>query len=147
MFYGIAFLESFGNWNLRKLYMIFGLTDETYALMTSINIPKGFDKKKYFFFITLFAQIYWVLGCTIGALSSEILSFNTEGMEFAATALFVVLLIEQWIMVKRLLPFMIGFIASFIALMFFIDHMLIVAIIISIGSILIFRLIKKSHDE
>jgi 4-azaleucine resistance transporter AzlC len=127
--------------------MIFGLTDETYALMTSINIPKGFDKKKYFFFITLFAQIYWVLGCTIGALSSEILSFNTEGMEFAATALFVVLLIEQWIMVKRLLPFMIGFIASFIALMFFIDHMLIVAIIISIGSILIFRLIKKSHDE
>ena len=147
MFYGIAFLESFGNWNLRKLYMIFGLTDETYALMTSINIPKGFDKKKYFFFITLFAQIYWVLGCTIGALSSEILSFNTEGMEFAATALFVVLLIEQWIMVKRLLPFMIGFIASFIALVFFIDHMLIVAIIISIGSILIFRLIKKSHYE
>ena len=47
MFYGIAFLESFGNWNVRKLYMIFGLTDETYALMTSINIPKGFDKKKY----------------------------------------------------------------------------------------------------
>jgi predicted branched-subunit amino acid permease len=68
-------------------------------------------------------------------------------MEFAATALFVVLLIEQWIMVKRLLPFMIGFIASFIALMFFIDHMLIVAIIISIGSILIFRLVNKSHDE
>jgi len=58
MFYGIAFLESFGNWNLRKLYMIFGLTDETYALMTSINIPKGFDKKKYFFFITLFAYLH-----------------------------------------------------------------------------------------
>ena len=147
MFYGIAFLESFGNWNLRKLYMIFGLTDETYALMTSINVPNSFNKKKYFFFITLFAQFYWVLGCTIGALSSEILSFNTEGMEFAATALFVVLLIEQWIMVKRILPFMIGFIASFIALMFFINHMLIVAIIISIGSILIFRLVNKSHDE
>ena len=127
--------------------MIFGLTDETYALMTSIHVPQGFSRKKYFFFITLFSQSYWVLGCTIGALSSEVLSFNTDGMEFAATALFVVLLIEQWIMVKKLLPFIIGFIASFIALMFFIDHMLLVAIIISIGSILIFRLVNKSHDE
>ena len=147
MFYGIAFLESFGGWNLKKLYLIFGLTDETYALMTSINVPKDLNKKSYFFFITLFAQSYWVLGCTIGALSSEILSFNTDGMEFAATALFVVLLIEQWIMVKRLLPFVVGFFSSFIALMFFIEHMLLVAIIISIGSILFFRLINKSHYE
>jgi len=68
-------------------------------------------------------------------------------MEFAATALFVVLLIEQWIMVKRLLPFVVGFIASFIALMLFIDHMLLVAIIISIGSILLFRLLNKTHYE
>ena len=147
MFYGIAFLESFGSWNLKKFYLIFGLTDETYALMTSINIPKDLNKKSYFFFITLFAQSYWVLGCTIGALSSEILSFNTDGMEFAATALFVVLLIEQWIMVKRLLPFVVGFFSSFIALMFFIEHMLLVAIMISIGSILFFRLINKSHYE
>jgi len=147
MFYGIAFLESFGGWNLKKFYLIFGLTDETYALMTSINVPKDLNKKSYFFFITLFAQSYWVLGCTIGALSSEILSFNTDGMEFAATALFVVLLIEQWIMVKRLLPFVVGFFSSFIALMFFIEHMLLVAIMISIGSILFFRLINKSHYE
>ncbi len=95
MFYGLAFLESFGNWNLRKLYLIFGLTDETYALMTTIKVPKKFTKERYYFFITLFAQFYWVVGCTIGALTANALSFNTNGMEFAATALFVVLLMSM----------------------------------------------------
>ena len=147
MFYGLAFLESFGNWNLRKLYLICGLTDETYALMTTIKVPKNFTKERYYFFITLFAQIYWVLGCTIGVLTANALSFNTNGMEFAATALFVVLLIEQWIKVKRLLPFIIAFIASFIALFFFIKHMLLVAIILSIGSIVLLRVIKTKSNE
>ncbi|MDB9864060.1 AzlC family ABC transporter permease [Candidatus Thioglobus sp.] len=147
MFYGLAFLESFGNWNLRKLYLIFGLTDETYALMTTIKVPKNFTKERYYFFITLFAQLYWVLGCTIGALTANALSFNTNGMEFAATALFVVLLIEQWVKVKRLLPFVIAFIASAIALLFFIKHMLLVAIILSIVSIVLLRLIKIQSNE
>ena len=147
MFYGLAFLESFGNWNLRKLYLIFGLTDETYALMTTIKVPKNFTKERYYFFITLFAQLYWVLGSTIGALTANALSFNTNGMEFAATALFVVLLIEQWVKVKRLLPFVIAFIASAIALLFFIKHMLLVAIILSIASIVLLRLIKIQSNE
>jgi 4-azaleucine resistance transporter AzlC len=147
MFYGLAFLESFGVWNLRKLYLIFGLTDETYALMTTIKVPKNFTKEHYYFFITLFAQLYWVLGCTIGALAANALSFNTNGMEFAATALFVVLLIEQWMKVKRLLPFVIAFIASSIALLFFIKHMLLVAIILSIASIVLLRLVKIQSNE
>ncbi len=147
MFYGLPFLEDFGKWNLRKLYLIFGLTDETYALLTSIKVPKNLTKKHYYFFITLFAQIYWVLGCTIGALTANAWSFNTNGMEFAATALFVVLLIEQWIKVRRLLPFIIALIASIIALLFFIKHMLLVAIILSIGSIVLLRLIKIQSYE
>ena len=110
MFYGLSFLESFGNWNLRKLYLIFGMTDETYALLTTIKVPKSFQKERYYLYITLFSQIYWVIGCTIGALLADILTFNTNGMEFAATALFVVLLIEQWIMVRKLLTFIVGFI-------------------------------------
>ena len=147
MFYGLAFLKSFGVWNLRKLYLIFGLTDETYALMTTIKVPKNFTKERYYFFITLFAQLYWVLGCTIGALAANALSFNTNGMEFAATSLFVVLLIEQWMKVKRSLPFLIAFIASSIALLFFIKHMLLVAIILSIASIVLLRLVKIESNE
>jgi len=147
MFYGLSFLESFGNWNLRKLYLIFGMTDETYALLTTIKVPKSFQKERYYLYITLFSQIYWVIGCTIGALLADILTFNTNGMEFAATALFVVLLIEQWIMVRKLLPFIVGFISSIIALVFFLDHMLLVAIMVSIISIVLLRLIKVNHYE
>ena len=146
MFYGLAFLESFGNWNLRKFYLIFGMTDETYALLTTIKVPEKYIKERFYLFITLFAQLYWVLGCTIGALSADILTFNTDGIEFAATALFVVLLIEQWIMVRRLLPFILGFIASIIALIFFVNHMLLIAILISIASIVILRVIKIKNE-
>ena len=146
MFYGLAFLESFGNWNLRKFYLIFGMTDETYALLTTIKVPEKYIKERFYLFITLFAQLYWVLGCTIGALSADILTFNTDGIEFAATALFVVLLIEQWIMVRRILPFILGFIASIIALVFFVNHMLLIAIIISIASIVMLRVIKIKNE-
>lgn len=146
MFYGLSFLESFGNWNIRKLYLIFGMTDETYALLTTIQVPDSFVKERYYLYITLFAQFYWVFGCTIGALLADILAFNTDGMEFAATALFVVLLIEQWIIVRRLLPFIVGFVSSVIALAFFINHMLLVAIMISIASIVFMRLIKGSES-
>jgi len=146
MFYGLSFLESFGNWNMRKLYLIFGMTDETYALLTTIKVPERFVKERYYLYITLFAQFYWVLGCTIGAILADVLTFNTDGMEFAATALFVVLLIEQWIIVRRLLPFIVGFISSIIALVFFINHMLLTAIMISIASIVFMRLIKGSQS-
>ena len=146
MFYGLSFLESFGNWNIRKLYLIFGMTDETYALLTTIKVPERFVKERYYLYITLFAQFYWVLGCTIGAILADVLTFNTDGMEFAATALFVVLLIEQWIIVRRLLPFIVGFISSIIALVFFINHMLLTAIMISIASIVFMRLIKGSQS-
>ena len=146
MFYGLAFLESFGNWNLRKFYLIFGMTDETYALLTTIKVPEKYIKERFYLFITLFAQLYWDLGCTIGALSADILTFNTDGIEFAATALFVVLLIEQWIMVRRILPFILGFIASIIALIFFVNHMLLIAIMISIASIVILRMIKIKNE-
>jgi len=87
-----------------------------------------------------------VLGCTIGAIIGDALSFDTEGMEFAATALFVVLLIEQWIKVRKLLPFFIAFCSSCIALVLFSQHMLLVAIILSIAAIMILRLIKALSD-
>ena len=131
MFYGLSFLESFGNWNLRKLYLIFGLTDETYALMTTIKVPKNFNKERYYFLHNPICpnllgswMYYW-------RFDQQILSFNTEGMEFAATALFVVLLIEQWVKVRKPLPFIIALFSSFYSLIIFYQHMLLVAIILS----------------
>ena len=148
LFYGLALLNSFGNWGLRKIYLIFGLTDEVYSLMSTIEVPEGTDKPQFYFLMTILSQGYWVLGCTLGAWAGTKLVFNTQGMEFAATALFMVLLIEQWIKVRRPLPFIIALIASAIALLLFAQHMLILAISLSLIMMMVLRLTnKKVHDE
>ena len=147
LFYGISFLQSFGRWNVRKLYLIFGLTDETFALMTTIKVPKNFNSENYYLMITLFSQMYWVIGCSMGALMGDALEFNTEGMVFAATALFVVLLIEQWIKVRKPLPFLIALLSAFGAFKIFPQHMLLVAIILSIASMLILKVIKVESND
>jgi len=148
LFYGLALLNSFGNWGLRKLYLVFGLTDEVYALMSTIEVPKGADKPQFYFLMTIFSQSYWVLGCTLGAWAGTKLVFNKQGMEFAATALFTVLLIEQWAKIKKPLPFVVALIASAIALLLFAQQMLLFAISISIIIMIVLRLTnQKVHDE
>ena len=139
IFYGLALLNSFGDWGLRKLYLIFGLTDEVYSLMSTIEVPHGADKPQFYFLMTIFSQSYWIFGCTLGAWAGTKLVFNTQGMEFAATALFAVLLIEQWIKVRRPLPFIIALIASAIALLLFAQHMLLFAISLSLIMMILLR--------
>jgi 4-azaleucine resistance transporter AzlC len=139
IFYGLALLNSFGDWGLRKLYLIFGLTDEVYSLMSTIEVPQGADKPQFYFLMTIFSQSYWIFGCTLGAWAGTKLVFNTQGMEFAATALFAVLLIEQWIKVRRPLPFIIALIASAIALLLFAQHMLLFAISLSLIMMILLR--------
>jgi len=148
IFYGLALLDSFGRWSFRKLYLIFGLTDEVYSLMTTIEVPEEFEKSKFYFWMALFSQSYWVLGCTLGAWAGTHLVFNTQGMEFAATALFTVLLIEQWSNVKKPLPFVVALAASGIALIVFVEHMLIIAITLSLIMMLMLRFFnQKVRDE
>ncbi|MGE4570499.1 MAG: AzlC family ABC transporter permease [Gammaproteobacteria bacterium] len=148
IFYGLALLNSFGDWGLRKLYLIFGLTDEVYSLMSTIEVPEGADKPQFYFLMTIFSQSYWILGCTLGAWAGTKLVFNTQGMEFAATALFTVLLIEQWIKVRKPLPFIIALIASAIALLLFAQHMLLFAISLSLTMMITLRSTnQKVHDE
>ncbi len=99
-FYGLVLIEKYKGTGLYKPYLIFSITDETFALVSNIKIPQGINKSKLYFFISLFDQIYWVLGSVIGALACKILekynlSQYLEGVDFALTALFIVLLIEQ----------------------------------------------------
>jgi len=116
--------------------------------MTTIEVPDGHDKPRFYFFMTLLSQSYWILGCTIGAWAGTQLVFNTKGMEFAATALFTVLLIEQWIKVRKPLPFVIALIASAIALLLFAQHMLLFAIALSLIMMMVLRSTnQKVHDE
>ena len=92
---------------VKKLYLIFGLTDETYSLVTSTRAPAGIPESDYYLAITALNHLYWVIGCSLGALAGANLELDTTGMDFALTALFLVLVIEQWKQVRDPFPFVI----------------------------------------
>lgn len=119
IFYGISFIEKFKKMGKRRPYMIFSLTDETYSLLCSTKTPDGIDENKLFFFISLFNQIYWVVGSVIGGILGDLISFNTNGIEFSMTALFVVIFVEQWWSTKNHLPAFIGLFCGILSLFLF----------------------------
>ena len=102
--YGLSMLEKFRGMGPRKLYMIFSLTDETYALLSSARAPVGVDPRNFYFAIALLDQSYWILGSVIGAVAGALIPFSTEGVDFAMTALFVVIAVDQWRSYRRHLP-------------------------------------------
>jgi len=145
-FYGLSLLKRFSDMGKIKTYLIFGLTDETYALLTSIKDDESLNKKWYYFFLTAFNQSYWFIGSTLGAIIGSNISFNTAGLEFSLTALFVVLCIEQYKNLRNYVPFLIGAIASIFSLILVpSDKMLIVSIILAL--ILMFTFRKRIEVE
>uniref|UniRef100_UPI0040488587 AzlC family ABC transporter permease n=1 Tax=Aliarcobacter sp. TaxID=2321116 RepID=UPI0040488587 len=145
-FYGLSLLKRFKKTGKLKPYLIFGLTDETYALLTTIKDDEQLKKRWYYFFLTLFNQAYWFIGSTLGALVGSNIEFNTAGLEFSLTALFVVLCIEQYKNLQNKIPFILGVIASIIAI-FTVpsDKMLITSILIAL--ILLFTFRKRVENE
>jgi 4-azaleucine resistance transporter AzlC len=99
--------------------MIFGLTDETYSLLCTTNVPEDVEEDKFLFAITIMNHSYWVLGSAIGAIAGTVLPINSEGIDFAMTALFVVIFIEQWMDRKNRIPEMIGVAVAIVALTIF----------------------------
>ena len=119
IFYGISLLEKFNKMGIKRWYMIFGLTDETYSLLCTTNVPKDVDENKFLFAISVMDHSYWVLGSAIGAIAGTVLPIISEGIDFAMTALFVVIFIEQWMDRKNRVPEIIGVIVAIVALILF----------------------------
>lgn len=94
--YGLSMLEKFQGMGWRKLYMIFSLTDETYALLAGVEAPPGVEEKGFYFAIALLDHLYWIVGSVIGAVAGALITINTAGIDFAMTALFLVIAVEQW---------------------------------------------------
>ncbi|MDD4716324.1 MAG: AzlC family ABC transporter permease [Oscillospiraceae bacterium] len=94
--YGLSMFDKFRGMGKRKLYMIFALTDETYALLSSASPPPGVERDTYYFLIALLDQSYWIVGSVLGGIIGSLLNFNTQGIDFAMTALFIVICIDQW---------------------------------------------------
>ncbi|MCW8945709.1 MAG: AzlC family ABC transporter permease [Sedimenticola sp.] len=136
MFFGVSLLGRYRAKGLKKLYLIFGLTDETYSLITSTQPPVGHDEQDYYVALTGLNQGYWVTGCALGALFGANVQFDTTGMDFALTALFMVLMLDQWKKLREPYPFVVALICGFSALLFFPEQMLLVSIGLSIALLL-----------
>ena len=106
--YGLSMLEKFQGMGWRKLYMIFSLTDETYALLAGVQAPEGVNEKDFYFSIAVLDHLYWIAGSVIGAVAGALITINTEGIDFAMTALFLVIAVEQWQSNRRHSPVFLG---------------------------------------
>ena len=131
LFYGLSMIEKYRGTGIGKIYLIFGLTDETYALLTGYKTPEGLSDKSYFFAVTLMNHLYWIWGSVIGSVAGSIIPFDLTGIDFAMTALFAVLVVEQWKTNKNHIPAISGFVITVAALYIFgADNFLIPALIV-----------------
>lgn len=120
LFYGISMLEKYRGTGLRKPYLIFALTDETYSLMCNDHSDIPLDKRKdYYLTVSLLNHSYWVIGSVFGAATGTLFDFNSEGIDFVLTALFVTIFLEQWHNAKKHTPAILGVLASVICLLIF----------------------------
>ncbi|OPJ57698.1 inner membrane protein YgaZ [Clostridium oryzae] len=119
LFYGISMLDKFKNVGKKKFYLIFGMCDESFSINCTTSIPDDVDKGWFMFFVTLLNYLYWVGGATLGGLLGSILHFNTKGIDFVMTALFVVIFLNQWYEAKDHLPAIVGVVSSIICLITF----------------------------
>ena len=104
IFYGISMLPRFKGLGRIRFFLIFWLCDETYSIETSVEPPQDVSRKYFYFFVSLLDYLYWLAGTALGGLIGGVLTVNTKGLDFALTALFVVMLTEQWRHAERRLP-------------------------------------------
>lgn len=97
LFYGLSMLDKYKGTGWKKIYLIYGMCDESFSINYTARIPEDVDKGWFMFFVTLLNQLYWVSSSTLGGIFGSLLTFNTEGLDFVMTAMFVVIFLEQWL--------------------------------------------------
>jgi 4-azaleucine resistance transporter AzlC len=119
LFYGISMLDKFKDMGWKKFYLIFGMCDETFSINYTAQIPDDVDRGWFMFFVTLLNHFYWVSGATIGGLVGSLIHFNTDGISFVMTSMFVVIFMEQWMKEKHHISAYIGLGAAALCLLIF----------------------------
>ena len=145
MFYGISLLKKFKTRGWRKFYLIFGLTDETYSLLTGTHVPKDKNETDFYLLITALNHSYWIIGSTIGALLGANMTLDTTGLDFTLPALFMVLAIEQYKVIKEKGPFIMASCIAFLSIWLFSrDNMLLMSILLSVIVLLVIQKKQKN---
>lgn len=119
IFYGLSMLDKYKGMGFKKIYLIFGLCDETFSVNYSSEIPEDVDKDLYYFFVTILNQSYWVIGSVLGGIFGSFIGFSTEGLDFVLVAMFVVIFLNQWMKDKQHLNFIFGVGVTLIFLLIF----------------------------
>lgn len=145
LFYGISMLEKYKNTGWKKFYLIFGMCDESFTVNCTVDPPEDVDRGWFMFFVNALNQFYWVAGATSGALLGYVIHFNTKGIDFVMTALFVVMFINQWEEAEDHKPALVGVICSVICLILFGSDNFILPAMASI--ILCFLGMKKYEEK
>ncbi|KIR02589.1 Branched-chain amino acid transport protein azlC [Lachnospiraceae bacterium TWA4] len=134
LFYGISMLDKYKGTGFKKLYLIYGMCDESFSINYTAKIPEDVDKGWFMFFVNLLNQIYWVTGATLGGIFGSFINFNTEGLDFVMTALFVVIFLDQWMKEKEHSNALIGLIVSALCVVLLgADNFMIPAMLLILG--------------
>ncbi len=148
LFYSISMIDLYSDAGRKKPYMIFALTDETYSLLCDGQVPEDTDPQTYRFLVSLLNQIYWILGSVAGSFLGAVLPFDTTGIDFSMTALFVATFVEQWTAQKDHLSALTGVIASVLSLCLFgPDRFLIPAMLMITAALLLVNLVRERRDR
>lgn len=148
IFYGLSFLERFKEMGKRYPYMIFSLTDETYSLLCGTKIPNEFNKSDVSFYMALLDHSYWIAGSTLGALLGEFIPFDMTGVDFAMTALFTVIFVEQWLAAKSHFPAILGAVSATACLIIFgADNFILPSLIVTVLGLLVWKRFSSAAKE
>ena len=101
LFYGLSMLDKYKGLGWKKFFLIFGMSDETFALTNSAKIPEGVDRGWYLLWITWLDETYWVIGATVGGLVGPLLKFDLHGLDFVLTAMFTAIFADNWMREKN----------------------------------------------
>ena len=147
LFYALAMVVKYRGARWEKPYLIFALTDETYSLVCDGECPDGMDPYAYWFMISLFDQIYWVLGTLLGVIVAGSFAFDSSGIDFAMTALFVSTFVEQWLTNENHIPAITGVVVTVISRILFGTDLFLIPSMILITSILLILRRRCEHGE
>lgn len=145
IFYGLGFIEQFRKMGWRRPYMILALTDETYSILCSIEYEPDIDADKAAFLIAMLNHLYWIFGCFLGACAGRFLQFDMRGIEFSATAFFLVVVVNQWRQYRSKLPFLIAVVCTTVFFLLFGHEYFIIPTLV--GCLIMLLLLRKKIEK
>ena len=116
LFYGLSLLDRYRGLGWKKFFLVFGLSDETFALTSTVQIPEGTDRGWFLLWLTWLDESYWVMGATLGALAGTLIQTDLRGMEFVLTAMFVAIFTDNWLRERSHAASLLGLTASILCL-------------------------------